>query len=191
MNFQSRGNREMVPSLEDANSFPFCLYCPASSLFCRVICCSKCSQPVFLEEELIHALVSSGDTCFLRCYGWCSGPGPDGKYPLNLNHPEKWIGANTPLHFAVSEEFDSTSSDMSYYYFTIFPSWKRKAVDFLLANGADPTIRNRNGKAPFELIKRKYVSDDAYEKLKVGHEEAMVMKKDEEQRHAEWKEREE
>ncbi len=31
MNFQSRGNREMVPSLEDANSFPFCLYCPASS----------------------------------------------------------------------------------------------------------------------------------------------------------------
>ncbi|KAL1980699.1 hypothetical protein VTN96DRAFT_3616 [Rasamsonia emersonii] len=71
-------------------------------------------------------------TCFQHRYGMdpsCWAPcAPD----WNIQDAQ----GNTPLHIAVSESFD-----------------KEKVVSKLLAMGADPTCRNRDGEVPLHLLK--------------------------------------
>ncbi len=151
-----------------ANAFPFCLMCPVSTMICRMHVCGCCTQ--YDINEITNSFVAGGDTCFLKCYPYCFPKAT----PIDLNKQgtgyDPWH-KNTALHFAVSELYDY--NNMVIYCFPTFPCFKRRTVDYLLAKGADPTLKNRDGKTPFDVLVRKYVSDDAYEKLKAGHETAV------------------
>ncbi len=144
-----------------ANSLPTCLLCPVTSYLCRMRLC-PCFAPFNIDQVML-AFVAGGDTCFIKCYPYCFPTNP----PLNLNFGGGYYNENQhrPLHYAVSELYPFRSG---IYLFQKFPWLKKRTVDYLLAHGADPTLTNHEGKSPFEVMDRKYVSDDAYEKLKAA-----------------------
>lgn len=153
-----------------ANTFPFCLMCPVTGMICRMHSCECCAP--YDRNAIVNSFVAGGDTCFLKCYPYCFPSSPP--IDLNVRLTKDDYSGNTALHYAVSEEYDYR--EIALYCFPYCPCLKRRTVDYLLAHGADPTLTNRQGKTPYDVMIRKYVSNEALEKLKAGHEEAMRRK---------------